>query len=104
MNNIDQHVSLLEDVDYELVPVMGQVQKTGQDQLWQIRILNGIFVESVIQFGTLKLDDTGEFLNFDFEIIRSPDNELTIEDEGLQTHMGMILSNIIEKSVELQEV
>lgn len=99
----DQHISLLENQDYELVPVVGQVEKHGQDQFWQVRILTGIYVESVIQFGVLKLDETGEFLNFNFEVISSPDLELNSEDEGLQTHMGMILSNIIENNLAVME-
>lgn len=85
-------MNLKENIDYELVP--------SGDDAWHIRILEGDFVESVVQFGAVKVNEkTGE-VNFSFELISSPDPDLTEENIGLQNHAGELLLSIIETSLE----
>jgi hypothetical protein len=86
---------LEENVDYELVP--------SGDDAWHIRILEGDFTESVIQLGAVKVnDETGE-MNFNFELISSPDPDLSEENTGLQEYVGSLLLSIIETSLEKSE-
>lgn len=86
-----------ENKTYELIP-------DDDGDAWHVRILSGNFVESVIQFGAIKIgeeaDDGNHFVNFDFQLISSPDSELTVEDEELQEVAGDILHNIVVTSVE----
>lgn len=80
---------LVENVDYELIP--------HEETDWHIRILTGEFTETVIQFGAIQEND-GE-LNFNFDLIFSPDFDLTTENTDLQNHAGSILLSIINESL-----
>lgn len=86
-----------ENKTYELIPDDG-------GHSWHVRILSGDFVESVIQFGAITIgeeaDDGNHFINFDFELISSPDPELTVESVELQETAGDILHNIMVDSLE----
>lgn len=75
-----------ENVDYELVPT--------ENEFWQIRILSGDFVETVIQYGTLKVVD--DHLKFNFDIISSPIVDLDKENKGLQSMTKDILFSLLE--------
>jgi len=46
-----------ENEDYELVP-----SEVGEH--WDIRILTGEFIETVFNFGAIKVSDDGESLNY----------------------------------------
>lgn len=84
--------SLEENIDYELIP--------GEGENWDIRILTGEFVETVINYKQLKVTDDGEHLTFDFNVVTSPDPDLDAETNfDLQNTAAMILSNILENSV-----
>jgi len=82
---------LSENIDYELVP-------TDTDQ-WHVRFLTGDFIETVIEFGTIRFDgDTGT-LRWNMEIISSPDPDLTTESLTFQEHCGNILQNIMDSQI-----
>ena len=84
-----------EGVDYELIPC----EDVGNDQAWDVRILRGDFIESVIRFGNIKFNEETDCLNFNFLVVSSPDGELTEEDSGLQTHAGDILQSVLEDAI-----
>ena len=81
----------IENKDYEFIP--------GDNDDWKIRFLTGDFIESVIQYGTIRMED-GEQMTFDFHVETSPDEELNSENKELQNHAGDILISIIEDAIE----
>lgn len=83
-----------EDVDYQLIPV----DDVDNQQAWEIRILRGPFVETVLRFGNVSFDGEQDCLRFNFIISYSPDPELTTENVELQNFAGEILEDIIEKA------
>lgn len=84
--------SLEENIDYELIP--------GEGENWDIRILTGEFVETVINYKQLQVADDGEHLTFNFNVVTSPDEGLDAETNvDLQNTAAMILSDILENSV-----
>lgn len=79
--------------DYELIP--------GEGENWDIRILTGDFVETVLNFSKLRVTEDGENLSFNFDIVSSPDPSLNADENiDLQNTAGMILSNILEEAAE----
>lgn len=87
-------MNLQENKDYTLVP------HTGHPDAWAVRLETGDYIETTIIFGSVRYDDVKEALTFDFEILETPDEMLTEDDEGLQTHAGMVLLSIIETGLE----
>lgn len=85
-------MNLKENVDYELVP--------SDDDQWHIRILEGEFTESVVQLGTVKVNEESGEVNFSFDLISSPDPDLTEENSGLQSYVSELLLSVIEASLE----
>jgi len=89
-----------ETVDYELVP------NKDDDNAWNIRFLTGEFTETVVLIGTIKIgeetdDGSGDHhLTFSYDIVYSPDESLTPENETLQDIVGDILLEIITKHAE----
>lgn len=84
-----------ENVTYQLVP------GPDHEQNWHIRIIDGIFNETVVQIGSISYNDIGEdVLNYNFFIVETPDNELTIDDLDLQQEVGAILEEIIREAIE----
>ena len=81
---------MIENIDYELIP--------GEDDYWHIRILKGDFIESVVAFDKIHLDPTTDQLKYSFDIIYVPDNDVTVENNGLQSLMGSILYNLIDNA------
>jgi len=80
---------------YEMIP------GDGHDQAWNIRILHGQFVETVIEFGAISFNESQQgTMNFNFEIISSPDSELTTENVELQEEAAQILENVLEQAIE----
>ena len=87
-----------ENKTYEFVPA-------DDVDVWHVRILEGVFNETVIKFGAISIgeqvDDTGDSLmTFNFEVISSPDSELTSDSKELQEAAGEILLCIIETSIK----
>jgi hypothetical protein len=78
---------MIENKHYELIP--------GDDNKWNVRILEGPYTETVIQYGTLIPTDAGK-LNWGMNIIETPDPDLTRDDEEFQAWCGAILSTILE--------
>jgi len=87
-------MKMLENTDYEIIP------NPNDSHSWQIRILTGDYTETVIQFGTIAFNEIKDHFNFDFTLIQSPDEDLTIDNEDLHNVLARILENIIENGSE----
>lgn len=85
---------LKENEDYVLIPL--EKDPDG----WGVRFLKGQFVETVIQFGVVKLDGVEGCLKFDYEIISSPDPELTTENKNLAAEATKALAAVLVQGVE----
>jgi hypothetical protein len=85
-------------VDYELVP--------GENDAWAIRFKTGPYVETVFGFGQLRVSGEGEepVMSFDFDIIETPDADLSAKDIDLQLAVGDVLSDILVRSIEEETV
>jgi hypothetical protein len=84
---------LQENIHYELIP-----GPDGEsDEIWHIRILDGDFTETVIQFGILHMMDDG-YMRYNFEVISSPDPDATPENGDLQDYAGLILYSILDSA------
>lgn len=84
---------LKENIDYELIPSEGEN--------WDIRVLSGEYTETVLKFGELKVADDEEHMSFNFDVVSSPDESLTAEDDGLQMRASMILSAILTNAITI---
>ena len=84
---------LSEGVDYEFVPA------ANDDNAWQVRMLTGPYPETVIMFDKLAVDGKEEQINFNFTIIESPAEDLTVDDIDLQQAVGSVLFYILEDSL-----
>lgn len=91
MINVDK---MSEGIHYELIPADFE-----NDQAWDVRILKGDFVESVIRFGNVAINGKEENLTFNFDIISTPDVNLTTESIELQDAVGSILVDVIENAI-----
>jgi hypothetical protein len=83
--------SLKEGVDYELTPS----KDSDNDQSWDIRILEGDYVETVIRFGNIKLDGESGCLNFNFVIQSTPNNDLDENNVDFQNYVSDILESVL---------
>jgi hypothetical protein len=84
-----------ENVTYQLVP-----GEEG-DQHWLVRIIDGVFNECVIQYGSISINEEKEDeMNFNFFVESSPDPELTSENPELQEEAGEILQAIITDALK----
>lgn len=84
-----------EGVDYELTPC----DQVENDQAWDIRVLRGEFVESVLRFGNISFNEENDCLNFNFLVISSPNSSATEENETLQIFAGDILQSVLEDAI-----
>lgn len=86
---------LKENIDYQLVPA------PDHDQDWAVRILTGDYVETVLKYGAIGFNEDEEgMMTFNFEVIESPDTDLTAADEDLQEYAGDLLQQIIKQAIE----
>jgi len=70
------------------------------DQHWLVRLLEGPFAETVIQFGSISVNEEDDgILTFNFFVESSPDSELTSENVDLQLWAGDVLQEIIRDAV-----
>ena len=92
MRDIDVN-KISEGIDYELIPAA-----VDNEQAWDVRLLRGDFIETVIRYGNVAFDGKEKCLKFNFKIINSPDQELTTTYEPLQEHAADVLEDILEKS------
>ena len=84
---------MIEGTDYELVIV------DDDDNAWACRILTGSFNETVIKFGAIAINEEDN-LNFNFYIVETPDEYLTVDNEKLQETAAELLMAIFDTCVE----
>jgi len=84
-----------ENVQYELIP--------GDNDHWHIRIKEGEFIESVISFGKVSMEEDSPILSFDLTLESSPDEELISDNIDLQKYAGKILESIIVNNLNERE-
>lgn len=82
---------LSEDIHYEIVP-------SDNPHGWDIRIMEE-FPETKIAFDVIELVENEEQISFNFQIISTPDPDLTVEDLTLQQYCGRILTSLLEVAV-----
>lgn len=93
-----------EGVHYQMIPDL------GDDQAWNVRILEGQFSETVIKFHNVQAgppedDSEGDpLLHFNFTIQSSPDLDLTPDNVDLQNECGSILMAVIENAITERHV
>lgn len=84
-----------ENKTYQLVP------GGDGDQHWLVRFLEGPFAETVIQFGSISVNEESEgVMTFNFFVESSPDSELTSDNVDLQIWAGDVLQEIIRDAIE----
>ncbi len=83
-----------ENEDYELVPIEEDAE------IWGIRFLKGDFTETVVKFGVVQLIEEKDNISFNFNIVSSPEKDLTEENVELQKAVSDILYVIITESME----
>jgi len=92
-------MSLIELKDYELIPA------DGDDQAWAVRILTGNYVETVLQFQAISFNRVEEgVMSFNFDVVSSPDPQLTVQDIKLQEFAGDLLEAIIRDGMDTGSV
>tara|TARA_Y100000389_G_scaffold122373_1_gene119713 strand:+ start:288 stop:575 length:288 start_codon:yes stop_codon:yes gene_type:complete len=86
-----------QDEDYELIP--------GENNHWNIRIKTGYYVETVFNFGELKVGEDGETLTFTSDVVYDVLGEWWKPHEDIDWHhtTGEILYDILEQQIERQE-
>lgn len=83
-----------ENQTYQLVP-----GEEG-DQHWLVRFLEGPYAETVIQYGSISVNDEEEgTMSFNFFVESSPDSELTSDDVDLQLWAGDVLQEILREAI-----
>tara|TARA_B100000900_G_C20418773_1_gene650034 strand:+ start:163 stop:465 length:303 start_codon:yes stop_codon:yes gene_type:complete len=86
---------LIELKDYELIP------DSKNKELWNVRVLEGQYAETVLKFGTISFNKVGkDTMSFNFDIVSSPDPELTVDNIELQEYAGILLEAIIRDGID----
>ena len=85
---------LKENKHYEIIP------DKGDDQAWNVRILSGTFTETVLKYGVVKFNGKKKDMTFNFDIVYTPDTELTKESVELQDFAGLMLEQIMSRGIE----
>ena len=92
-------MSLIELQDYELIP------DANDQDLWNVRVLTGTYNETVLKFGAISFNEEGEgVMTFNFNLVYSPDPDLTIENVDLQEYAGDLLQAIIRDGIDTGSV
>tara|TARA_Y100000816_G_C25958395_1_gene500062 strand:- start:317 stop:619 length:303 start_codon:yes stop_codon:yes gene_type:complete len=89
---------LKENKHYEIIP------DKGDDQAWNVRILSGMFTETVLKYGVVKFNGKKKDMTFNFDIVYTPDTELTVSDLKLQEFAGVMLEQIMAQGFRDGEV
>jgi hypothetical protein len=86
-----------QDIDYELIP--------GNNDHWNIRIKTGYYIETVFNFGELKVGEDGETLTFTSDVVSDVLGEDWKPHEDIDWHhtTGEILYDILEQQVAKTE-
>ena len=89
-------MNLIENKDYEIIP------DKGDEQAWNVRVLSGLYTETVLKYGVVKFNGKGKekYMSFNFDIIYTPDTELTKESVELQEFAGLMLEQIMARGIE----
>ena len=89
-------MNLVENKDYEIIP------DKGDEQAWNVRVLSGLYTETVLKYGVVKFNGKGKekYMSFNFDIIYTPDTELTKENVELQEFAGLMLEQIMARGIE----
>ena len=89
-------MNLVENKDYEIIP------DKGDEQAWNVRVLSGLYTETVLKYGVVKFNGKGKekYMSFNFDIIYTPDTELTKESVQLQEFAGLMLEQIMARGIE----
>jgi len=83
-----------EGVHYELIP------SDEHEQAWNVRILEGDFIETVLQYGAISFNKVREGeMNFNFSIVSTPDQDLEVSNLDLQEEAGDILQSVIAQAI-----
>lgn len=90
---------MLELKDYELVP------SDEDEQAWNVRVLTGDFIETVLRFGSISINENAKgVMTFNFHVVSSPDPDLSTENVDLQQYAGDLLEAIIRDGMETGSV
>jgi hypothetical protein len=95
---------LKEDVDF----VLEEETNPGEGEMeFNVRLLTGQFVETLIGFKNLRMiddpEDEEEFqLAFDFAIKSTPDPDLTEKNSGLQKAAGDVLFTLFQEAEKVK--
>ena len=81
---------LQENIDYVLTPL-----KESEDA-WGVRFMTGDYVETIVQYNTIAVNEIKDQLTFNFRIVSTPDTDLSESDVNLQKHVAAVLEAIIE--------
>ena len=89
-------MNLVENKDYEIIP------DKGDEQAWNVRVLSGLYTETVLKYGVVKFNGKGKekYMSFNYDIIYTPDTELTKESVELQEFAGLMLEQIMARGIE----
>jgi hypothetical protein len=89
-------MDLIEDKDYQITP------DKGDEQAWNVRLLSGEFTETVLKYGVVRFNGKGvdKYMSFNFDIVYTPDTDLTKENKELQEFAGLLLEKIMAKGIE----
>ena len=93
----EAYTHYVEGTDYSIVPV--ESNEAG----WDVRIMTGEYVETVLRFGNIRIDGKGEEarMKYDFVVQYSPIDGLNSdEDVALQEYAGDILLSVIKQGME----
>ena len=89
---------LTENKHYEIIP------DKGDEQAWNVRILSGMFTETVLKYGVVKFNGKKKDMTFNFDIVYTPDTELKVSDLKLQEFAGVMLEQIMAQGFRDGEV
>lgn len=89
-------MDLIEDKDYQIIP------DKGDEQAWNVRLLSGEFTETVLKYGVVRFNGKGvdKYMSFNFDIVYTPDTDLTKENKELQEFAGLLLEKIMAQGIE----
>jgi len=86
---------MIENVDYVFIPS----DHDKQSNRWDVRIMTGDYVETVISYGTIKWDGPKEQLSYSYEIISTPVDGLEKKDpDFLENAVTPILADILKNA------
>ena len=90
-NEFGAKVKHEENDTYQLIP------NEVNEEFWSVRILKGMFNETVIRYGNIAFNEVAEgVMSFNFTVESSPDSTITEENEVLQEVAGDILQELLQ--------